>query len=567
MMSSGLEARPGATTIDLDDLVELAWSGRIRVPHFQRAFRWAREDVIRLFDSIVKRYPVGSLLLWRRPAQAQRITLGALSIDAPTADQALWVVDGQQRITSLANALHDDAAADPRFALAYDVRAGRIVGRPTIEDPYVIPLPIIFDLARVLQWFATHPEAGDYKDTAFELTKNFRQFSIPAYQVVQENTDTLEDIFDRMNNYGKRLRRSEIFSALNSGTESDAAGRLTIDEISDHVDSQLEFGRLDADSILRAILARRGPDIQREIRLEFDRNRRGVAEFRDEDRDTAYEAGEAALLRAVRFLQSIGVPHFTVLAYRYLLVVLTRVFGHFPDPDSRNLYLLGRWYWRAAILGPAIFKGSATSAARALCAKVRPGDLTGSMRNLLGALEGQQVRLPNLKRFRTNEAAAKIAICSWWDLKPISPDTGLPFDRSQLADELIDRPTAADAAPSVFAPSAVPEPYRLWASNRVLLPALKESLSAVVGVFMQRPLDMQEELWVRVLRSHSISPESEELLCVGEVVPFLLARHADLQTVLELFLRRKCEWDFEDTPPLNELLIEDLPDKEGHDAA
>ncbi|MFY9806601.1 MAG: hypothetical protein WAK86_04965 [Pseudonocardiaceae bacterium] len=34
-MSSGLEARPGATTVDLDDLVELAWSGQIRVPHFQ----------------------------------------------------------------------------------------------------------------------------------------------------------------------------------------------------------------------------------------------------------------------------------------------------------------------------------------------------------------------------------------------------------------------------------------------------------------------------------------------------------------------------------------------------
>ncbi|MGQ0778448.1 MAG: DUF262 domain-containing protein [Pseudonocardiales bacterium] len=100
-MSSGLETRPGATTIDLEDLVELAWSGRIRVPHFQRDFRWTRTDVIRLFDSIVKRYPVGSLLLWQRPAPAQRVPLGALSIDAPALDQAHWVVDGQQRIVSV----------------------------------------------------------------------------------------------------------------------------------------------------------------------------------------------------------------------------------------------------------------------------------------------------------------------------------------------------------------------------------------------------------------------------------------------------------------------------------
>ncbi|MGH8907619.1 MAG: DUF262 domain-containing protein [Egibacteraceae bacterium] len=106
-MSTGLDMRVSATTYDLEDLVTEAWAGRIRVPHFQRDFRWTRRDVIRLFDSIVKGYPIGSLLLWVRPAEAQRIRLGALEIDAPRMEQALWVVDGQQRITSLANALHE----------------------------------------------------------------------------------------------------------------------------------------------------------------------------------------------------------------------------------------------------------------------------------------------------------------------------------------------------------------------------------------------------------------------------------------------------------------------------
>lgn len=105
-MSTGLDMRVSATTYDLEDLVTDAWEGRIRVPHFQRDFRWTLQDVIRLFDSIVKGYPVGSLLLWVREADAQRIRLGALDIDAPQVQQALWVVDGQQRITSLANALH-----------------------------------------------------------------------------------------------------------------------------------------------------------------------------------------------------------------------------------------------------------------------------------------------------------------------------------------------------------------------------------------------------------------------------------------------------------------------------
>jgi hypothetical protein len=521
-MSSGLETQPGATTFELDDVVELAWSGRIRVPHFQRSFRWMRQDVIRLFDSVVKRYPVGSLLLWRRPAPALRLTLGALQIEAPQVDQALWVVDGQQRVTSLANALHPDGARDTRFDLGYDLRDDRIVNRSGTHDPYVIPLPTLFDLAKVLDWFATYPEASDYRSRAFELAKNLRQFAIPAYQVVQDDTHVLRDIFDRMNNYGKRLSRAEIFSALNAGDESDAGYTLTIDQIADHVDDQLSFGRVDADTVLRAILARRGPDVQREIRLEFDDdNRRGDVEFRDEDRDSAFAAGEEALIRAVRFLQWIGVPHVALLAYRYLLIVLTRVFGYYPEPDPVNLRLLGRWYWRAAVLGPGIFKGSTTGAMRILCTRIRPGDLSGSIRDLLGVFDGHQVKLPELRRFRTNEASAKITLCSWWELGPRSPNTGAPFELSQLAEALPERSTAADAVAALFARRFVPESYRLWAANRALVPVLTEPVDAVSGAFLLRPGDVPEDTWTQVLRSHSISPESECHLAAGDAVAFL----------------------------------------------
>jgi uncharacterized protein with ParB-like and HNH nuclease domain len=51
-MASELATRPTATTLDVEALVTMAWRGEIRVPHFQRDFRWQRRDVIRLFESI-----------------------------------------------------------------------------------------------------------------------------------------------------------------------------------------------------------------------------------------------------------------------------------------------------------------------------------------------------------------------------------------------------------------------------------------------------------------------------------------------------------------------------------
>ncbi|MBV9141252.1 MAG: hypothetical protein JO115_10095 [Pseudonocardiales bacterium] len=88
----------------------------------------------------------------------------------------------------------------------------------------------------------------------------------------------------------------------------------------------------------------------------------------------------------------------------------------------------------------------------------------------------------------------------------------------------------------------------------------------MAGAFLQRPCEVPEDTWAQTLRSHSISPESECHLAAGDTVAFLQSRQADLQQVLESFLRRKCEWGFENTPPLTELLIEDL-DSEGDDDA
>ncbi|MFF0307418.1 HipA domain-containing protein [Streptosporangium sp. NPDC004379] len=343
---------------------------------------------------------------------------------------------------------------------------------------------------------------------------------MPAYQVEQENAEVLQDIFDRMNNYGKRLSKAEIFSALFAGDESEQDRTLTIDVIAAHVDEQFGFGRIDSDTVLRAILARRGPNPEREIRTEFDdENRREVIEFPGEDRDTAFQAGEEAPGRAVRFLQKdAGVPHFSLLAYRYLLIVLTRVFAHFPDPDPVNRKLLRRWYWRAALFGPEIFKGSSTGASRALCAKVQPNDLTGSVQNLLGALNRPEPQLPELRRFRTNEAAAKITLCSWWSLEPRDPSTGKPSEQIELAECLTGRPTAADAVRYLVPTRQMDEKYRLWAANRVLLPAMEQEAGKDIGAaIVNPPLTMDEKEWLEVLDSHLITPAMAALLRDGHL--------------------------------------------------
>lgn len=559
-MTGGLDTRPTATTLDVERLARWAWEGRIRIPHFQRPLRWQRDDVIKLFDSIVRGYPVGSLLLWQRSASKQSLQLGALRIDAPKMTDARWVVDGQQRIISLANALHPNGQSDERFRISYDLRKKAFVPTPREEESGIIPLPVIFDLREVLRWFADHPEAVEYVEAANQITQTIRQFEIPAYEVSQEDPEVLEDIFDRMNNYGKRLTRAEIFSALFAGEESAKDQTPTLDRIAQGINDDLDFGLIDNDTVLQAVLARRAPDVHREIRNEFGEEARAFIEFPEEDRDTAYAQGEEAIRAAVRFLQNgVGIPHFTLLPYKYPLVVLTRLFAHYRDIDERSLQLVRRWFWRAALVGPEIFRGSTSGAVRALNRAVRPSDLEGSIQRLLQLIPKSAARAPNLKRFRSNEAATKLLLGSWWSQGPRSLTTGQPFSIADLAFSIDEARTPLDAIQYVISRLSVRRELAAWSANRVLYPSTEYELGPVEGIISlppdRRPLS--GSAWVTALASHTISPEMAAVIEGGNVDAFLAVRQEALESQLDSFLRQRCEWRFEDTPPLESLVIDD----------
>jgi hypothetical protein len=440
------------------------------------------------------------------------------------------------------------------------------------ENPAVIPLPVIFDLRRLLRWFAEHSEAIEFIDQANEITRTIRKFEIPAYEVAQDDPEVLQDIFDRMNSYGKRLRRAEIFSALFAGQESARDTTLTLERIAGRVDEDLGFGLIDNDTILQAVLARRGPDVHRQIRNEFGEDERVGASERhertravidvpaEEDRDTAYRLGEDAIHDAVLFLQNeVGVPHVTVLPYRYLLVVLTRLFAHFPAPDPRTRQLMRRWFWRAAIIGPELFRGSTSGAVRKLSYAITPGDLDGSIQRLLDLVPESGRRTPNLHRFRSNEAFTKIALCSWWSLAPRNLATGAAFERADLTGCLREARTALPAVHYVNSPNSVPKEMSLWAANRILYPTEDGELGALRSLLTEaaEQHSRSDPPWNLALGSHCLSPDMLGALKKGDQKSFLASRQVVLESQLDEFLQQRCEWAMEDTPPLLTLIVDD----------
>jgi hypothetical protein len=555
-MTASKITKTSARTFSLVDLVDEVLSGGVRIPEFQRPFRWQWEDVKRLMDSIVRGYPVGSMLLWARPARQENLTIGALKIEALHNDEALWVVDGQQRLTSLVSSLHIHGLSDPRFAIAYNLSRQTFVKAKASRD-HVIDLPTIFDLQKLLRWFSEHPESGEYLEEATRIAKAIREYSIPAYIVKQGDEDILRDIFDRMNNYGKRLTRAEVFSALHEGTSDDSSSR-SLAEISLNIDATYRFGEIDDNTIVSAILARRGADVTRDIRTEFSQERTASAlqkKFQNETPDQAYRAGEDALKQAVSFLQSeAGVPHFSFLAYRYLLVILARFFAYYPRPVPRNTELLKRWFWRAVMVGPTGF-GTGTQASRVLCSKIVPDDEVESIQSLLKAVsEYSSSSPPDIKRFRSTSANSRILLCVMWSYRPRSFQTGEPYLQDELGNALEGHQTANDIVVTVLPRDS--EMSKSHAANRILF--LGEApIEEISDIFQHQPPSMTATEWQNLLESHVIEQTMQTALAKGDSLAFFELRENRLNQITVDFLNAKIKTSFEDTPPLASFTLDE----------
>ena len=77
-----------------ETLVRRARDGEYSVPEFQRGFVWRPSQVLDFADSLVRGYPVGSILTWNSDTAVQRA-------DGDDRRLKSWIIDGQQRITAL----------------------------------------------------------------------------------------------------------------------------------------------------------------------------------------------------------------------------------------------------------------------------------------------------------------------------------------------------------------------------------------------------------------------------------------------------------------------------------
>ncbi len=206
------------------DLISEIQKGFIKIPKFQRDFVWSIDKTANLLDSILKGYPIGTFILWQTDERINAIkNIGNLEIPpTPDGNQVQYVLDGQQRITSL-------------YA-AYLGAKIRKVGEKKITDYSDIVVNLDADITENGDQLISAEPTGE----KYISLNNVLNFSFSMAKALSDRY-TEEDL-ERINGYSTAfktyefstvvLRKNDIDSAIEVFTRINTGGQtLTLFEI------------------------------------------------------------------------------------------------------------------------------------------------------------------------------------------------------------------------------------------------------------------------------------------------------------------------------------------------
>ena len=234
-----------------------AKAGKLQLPDFQRGWIWEEDAIASLIASIARSFPVGALLTLKTGGTIHfepRVVEGAPPMCAEP-DELL--LDGQQRVTSLFQALMRDAPVDTRTArgkkrkVFYYLNIERALEEPfpgeavdIIDDSKTVRenfgRDIVLDLSttegeysamrfpanRVFDpddWFNGWMECWEYNKEKIELFQKFRQdvlepiknYVMPMIRLGKETTkEAVCLVFEKVNTGGKKLDAFELLTAM-----------------------------------------------------------------------------------------------------------------------------------------------------------------------------------------------------------------------------------------------------------------------------------------------------------------------------------------------------------------
>lgn len=339
--------------IQINVLISRIMHGEVRVPGFQRAFVWEPQRAALLMDSIYKGFPFGTILLWRsRTALKSEKALGGFTLPEPEADYPIdYVLDGQQRVTSIFATFQTELAAPPEdadrwlpiyydFDATHDAQDSQFVALAAseVDGDRHFPLKTFFD---PVKFAATSRELPDARlEEIVSVQSRFSGALIPVETFETDDRGQVAIVFERVNRMGIELDMFQLLTAWTWSEDFDLQEKFT--ELAERFEGFgfAEVGT-DNDLMLRCCSAI----------LRSDPSPTALIDINGTEVRESFDVVTNALMLAVDFLRNnLQVRHLKFMPYSALLIPLAAFFStqqSAPITNEQRSTLM-RWFWRTS---------------------------------------------------------------------------------------------------------------------------------------------------------------------------------------------------------------------------
>lgn len=239
------------------DLVRDVRIGKIGLPDLQRPFVWKDNKIRELYDSMLKGYPIGYIMLWESPADYDEKKSGIGINGKIYTEPKELVIDGQQRLTALVASMYGVKVKDKNFV----EREIKISFNPLTREfavwtsafertPEWIPKVSDVFLAkenntisafrrkyiRAVNEARNKREEKALTDAEEDLIENnindllnLSEYSLPTLEIsYNAREEDVADIFVRVNSGGQSLTENNFIQTLISVYENETSDQMNL---------------------------------------------------------------------------------------------------------------------------------------------------------------------------------------------------------------------------------------------------------------------------------------------------------------------------------------------------
>ena len=341
---------PEPQSITFSSLFAEIEHGTIKIPQFQRDFVWSKSDSAKLLDSIVKGYPIGTFILWKTNERLRAIrNLGGLTLpDTPKGDAVKYVLDGQQRLTSLfvtlkGLSINREDRTDDFSRVWVDLAADEeqeiilidIEGRDSKEIIQLKDL-LLGDFA----YLASFQPEFQQKIRTYKNRVESYQFS--TILMKDSTIDVATEVFERLNVGGKRLSVFEIMVAKTYDPETNFDLAEKYKALISNLQA-VDYGTLSSTTILQAV----------SVLLRKDCRKKEILNLTKQDVIKVWPKAVEAIKNTIDYFRNYyRIPVSRLLPYPALIIPFAYFFyKNTEKPTGDRQKFLHDFFWRVSLGG------------------------------------------------------------------------------------------------------------------------------------------------------------------------------------------------------------------------